>query len=303
MMQQPSHLLMIQPANFGFNAETAVNNTFQKNIAGDLHQKALQEFNDLVALLRSNKIDVTVVKDSLHPATPDSIFPNNWISFHDDGRIFLYPMFAVNRRLERKTAVMEAIEQHFSVTEIVDLTGSEKEGLYLEGTGSMVLDRENKIAYACLSPRTNKKILENFCKLVNYSTVTFSASDSTHAAIYHTNVMICIAKTFAVVCLESVSDNEEKANLVKSLINNNKEVVDISLEQLHHFAGNMLQVNNDDGELMLVMSTQAYQSLTTAQVQKLEQHNRIIHSSLNTIETAGGGSARCMLAEVFLRLK
>ena len=302
-MQHTSHLLMIQPVNFGFNTETAVNNTFQKNMGGDVQQQALQEFTDFVAVLRKNKIDVTVVKDSLHPATPDSIFPNNWISFHADGRIFLYPMFAVNRRLERKTAVQEAVKSNFSFTEIIDLTGSENDGLFLEGTGSMVLDRENKIAYACLSPRTDEKLLNEFCKLIDYNPITFKAIDNTGVDIYHTNVMMRIAKTFAVVCLESVTVHEDKAKLIGSLIKTNKEIVDISLQQLNHYAGNMLQVINEEGELLLIMSTQAYQSLTNAQIEILQKHNRIIHSSLNTIESVGGGSARCMMAEVFLLKK
>jgi hypothetical protein len=294
---------MIQPVNFGFNAETAVNNTFQKNIDGNVQQKALEEFTDFVELLRKNKIHVTVVEDSLHPATPDSIFPNNWISFHNDGRIFLYPMFAVNRRQERKADVLDVIKQNFSVTEIVDLTSSETDELFLEGTGSMVLDRKNKIVYACLSPRTNEKLLDEFCKMTGYNPIIFKATDNTGVDIYHTNVMMCIAETFAVICLESVTGKDEKANLLSSLEQTSKEVIDISLQQLNHFAGNMLQVKNADDELLLVMSTQAYQSLTNTQIEILQRHNRIIHSSLNTIETAGGGSARCMMAEVFLNRK
>lgn len=294
---------MIQPVNFGFNTETAVNNTFQKNIHADVQQMALQEFADFVELLRKNKIDVTVIEDSLYPATPDSIFPNNWISFHNDGRIFLYPMFAVNRRLERKSAVLDAVWQKFSVTEIVDLSKSESDGLFLEGTGSMVLDREHKIAYACLSPRTNEKLLIEFCKLVDYSPVILNAKDNTGVDIYHTNVMMCIADTYAVVCLESIADETEKVNLVSFLNLTNKEIIDISLQQLHHFAGNMLQVKNADDELLLVMSTRAFESLNDIQVKLLEKHNRILHASLNTIETAGGGSARCMMAEIFLEKK
>ena len=294
---------MIQPVNFGFNTETAVNNTFQKNIAGDVQQKALQEFNAFVALLRKNKVAVTVVEDSLLPATPDSVFPNNWISFHDDGRIFLYPMFAVNRRLERKAAVLDALKAKFSVIEIIDLSNSETENLYLEGTGSMVLDRENKIAYACLSPRTDEKLLNEFCKEVDYDQITFRATDNDSVDIYHTNVMMCIAKTFAVICLESVTDKEEKESLINSLIKTGKEIIDISFQQLNSFAGNMLQVVTEDGELLLVMSTQANQSLTESQIDRLHKHNRIIHASLNSIETAGGGSARCMMAEIFLPVK
>lgn len=302
-MQNTSHLLMIQPVNFGFNAETAVNNSFQKNIDGDVQQKALQEFNDFVKLLQSNKIDVNVVKDSLAPSTPDSIFPNNWISFHDDGRIFLYPMFAENRRLERKAAVLDIVRQKFSVEKIVDLTTSEQEGLFLEGTGSMVLDREHKIAYACLSPRTNEKILNKFCLAAGYRPVSFIAKDDAGVEIYHTNVMMCVTKSFAVVCLESLTDKDEREGLLFSLAQTNKKVVDISLQQLNSFAGNMLQVKNTDDELLLVMSTQAFESLNDAQLEILQTHNRIIHSPLNTIETAGGGSARCMMAEIFLPVK
>ena len=302
-MQNTAHLLMIQPVDFGFNAETALNNTFQKNISVDVQQKALQEFNDFVAVLRKNKVNVTVVADSLKPSTPDSIFPNNWISFHADGRIFLYPMFAVNRRQERKTAVLDAVKNEFSVTEIIDLSKSESDHLFLEGTGSMVLDRENKIAYASLSPRTDEKILNAFCNMVGYSPVIFTATDNTGVAIYHTNVMMCIADCYAVICLESITVDAERKNVITSLQKTNKEIVEISLRQLNSFAGNMLQVKNADDELLLVMSTQAYKSLTDAQIKTLKKHNRIIYSSLNTIETAGGGSARCMMAEVFLEKK
>ena len=300
-MQNTTHLLMIQPVNFGFNVETAVNNVFQKNIEVDVQQKALQEFNDFVAVLRKNKVDVTVVEDSVNPSTPDSIFPNNWISFHSDGRIFLYPMFAVNRRQERKTDVLDAVKNKFTVTDIIDLSTSEADQLFLEGTGSMVLDRENKIAYACLSPRTNEKILNEFCSMAGYKPVTFKATDSTGVDIYHTNVMMCIADTYAVICLDSIADNEERKNVIASLEKTKKEIVDITFQQLNSFAGNMLQVKNGDDELLLVMSSQAYHSLTTAQIETLQNHNRIIHSPLNTIETAGGGSARCMMAEIFLK--
>jgi hypothetical protein len=302
-MQNTKHLLMIQPVNFGFNAETAVNNTFQKNIDGDLQQKALQEFTDFVALLRNNKVDVMVVEDSLNPSTPDSIFPNNWISFHADGRIFLYPMFAENRRKERKTSVLDAIKRKFSFTEIVDLSSSEAHNLFLEGTGSMILDRENNLVYACLSPRTDEKLLNEFCSRIGYCAVSFQSTDQHGVDIYHTNVMMCIGKTFAVVCLESIKDDAERAILIEALQKSHKEIVDITLQQVNRFAGNMLQVINEDGELLLVMSSQAYQALTARQIEILQNHSRIIHSSLNSIETAGGGSARCMMAEVFLSVK
>ena len=302
MLQNTHQLLMIRPVNFGYNAQTAVNNSFQKD-TGNVQAKALQEFDDFVHILRKNKTDVIVIEDTPEPATPDSIFPNNWISFHEDGRIFLYPMFAPNRRQERKLHVLETIRNKFSVSEIVDLSKYEAENMFLEGTGSMVLDRENRIAYACLSPRTDEKLLNEFCRLTGYTSVTFTSIDNKGIDIYHTNVMMCIASNYVVICLNSIRDEEERKKLIVSFQNTNKEVITISLEQLNHFAGNMLQVKNEDGELILVMSSQAYHSLTAAQIESLRKYNRIIHSSLNAIETAGGGSARCMMAEVFLRRK
>jgi hypothetical protein len=303
MKQHTNQLMMIRPVNFGFNAETAVNNSFQKNTGGDVQQKALKEFDDFVNLLRLNRVDVLVVEDTAEPFTPDSIFPNNWISFHEDGRVFLYPMFAPNRRNERKATVLETIKNTFTISDIVDLGRYEADNVFLEGTGSMVLDRENKIAYACLSARTDEKLLGEFCRLTGYSPVTFRAMDNGGAAIYHTNVLMCVAKTFAVVCLACINNEEERKRLVTALQDTNKEIIEISMEQMNHFAGNMLQVCDVNGYSLLVMSTQAYQSLTVSHVLQLEKHNRIIHSALNTIETAGGGSARCMLAEVFLERK
>ncbi len=300
-MQNTTQILMIQPVNFGFNTETAVNNTFQKDVEGNTQEKALQEFNNFVKLLRKNKVDVTVITDTITPATPDSIFPNNWVSFHEDGRIFLYPMFAVNRRMERKANVLDALKNKFAVSAIIDLSKAEADDFFLEGTGSMVLDRENKIAYACISPRTDEKILNEFCRLAGYTPVTFRSTDTKGIDIYHTNVMMCIAHTYAVICLESVAYETERNTLVDSLRKTNKEVIDISLLQLNSFAGNMLQVKNKAEELLLVMSTRAFKSLTAPQITTLQKHNRIIHASLNTIETAGGGSARCMMAEVFLK--
>lgn len=299
-MQNTSHLLMIQPVNFGFNAQTAVNNTFQKDPGGNIQQKALEEFTDFVTVLRKNKVDVTVVQDTPEPSTPDSIFPNNWISFHEDGRVFLYPMFAVNRRMERKASVLDAVKNKFAVSEIIDLSKYEDQQLFLEGTGSMVLDRENKIAYACISPRTDKKILDEFCRLTGYTAISFRSKDGSGVDIYHTNVIMCVASSYVVICLSSIPDVQERKQIVDSLKGTNKEIIDISIGQLAHFAGNMLQVCDADGEPLLVMSSRAYQSLNKIQVKALEKYNRIIHSSLNTIETAGGGSARCMMAEVFL---
>lgn len=304
-MQNTSHLLMIRPVKFAYNAQTAVNNSFQSASADEVlvQQKALEEFDAFVAKLLANGIDVTVVQDTAEPHTPDSIFPNNWISFHEGGSIFLYPMFAVNRRLERKQQVLDVINKKFIINSTTDLTSNENSNIFLEGTGSMVLDRENKIAYACLSPRTDKKLLDKFCSQLNYTPVSFTATDAAGDAIYHTNVMMCVADKYTVICLESITNALERNAVIKTIENSGKEIIVISLLQMNRFAGNMLQVMNKQGQLFLVMSTQAFESLTPEQVTTLETYNPIIHSNITTIETNGGGSARCMMAEVFLPLK
>ncbi len=300
-MQTTSHILMIKPVSFGFNAETAINNAFQVNTAeAGVQQNALKEFEDFVELLRSNGVDVMVVEDTPLPHTPDSIFPNNWISFHHDGTLLLYPMYAVNRRTERKAHVLDLIQQKFQVNNKLDLTGYENQNIFLEGTGSMVLDRDNRIAYACLSPRTNEKALEEFCRLMNYRPVVFNATDGNGQPIYHTNVMMCVADQYVVICLESISDPVEQKMITETIRDSNKSLVVITLHQMQHFAGNMLQVENKNGEKLLVMSSQAYEALTIEQLQELNRYNRILHSPLTTIETNGGGSARCMMAEVHL---
>ncbi|HUP11662.1 MAG TPA: arginine deiminase-related protein [Niastella sp.] len=299
-MQTTSRILMIRPVNFEFNAQTAVNNAFQ--VAGAdaaAQEKAQKEFDDLVALLRSNDINVTVIDDTPEPHTPDSIFPNNWISFHDNGAICLYPMFAGNRRQERKPAVIQQLKQTFNITNTYDLTGYENDQLFLEGTGSMVLDRNHKLAYACLSPRTHQQVLDDFCKQMGYRPVLFTAIDGNGKAIYHTNVMMCVADRYVVVCLESIPNHAEFQMMQETIGKTGKELVSISFEQMNRFAGNMLQVQNKRGEKLLVMSSQAYQSLQPEQIKKLEGYNRILHAPLTTIETNGGGSARCMMAEVF----
>ena len=300
-MQTTSHILMIRPVNFTFNDETATNNAFQvKNDEMNVQEKALKEFDEFVVLLQKNGVDVTVVEDTAEPNTPDSIFPNNWISFHDDGTVLLYPMYAPNRRAERKEHVLEKIDEHFAVTKKIDLSYNEKNNSFLEGTGSMVLDRDNRLAFACLSPRTNQKVLDEFCKKMNYEAVVFHSADDAGQPIYHTNVMMCIADKYVVICLDSIGDVEEKNKVIAAVQMTGKEIININYEQLIHFAGNMLQIENGKGEKLLVMSTQAFQSLSKEQVQKLEGHNRIIHAPLNTIELNGGGSARCMMAEIHL---
>lgn len=301
-MQHTSHLLMIKPVRFDFNTETAVNNSFQVRTADTaVQQKALLEFEAFISVLRNHDIDVTVIEDTLEPHTPDSVFPNNWISFHSDGSVCLYPMFAANRRLERKAHVLSAIKEKFRVERIIDLTEYEVNHVFLEGTGSMVLDRENRIVYACLSPRTDKKILQEFCDRMDYTPICFTAVDAGNQPIYHTNVMMCVADGYAVICLESIKDSVEKAAVLKAITQSGKQVIEISFDQMNHFAGNMLQVHNTKGQKFLVMSSQAYLSLTLWQVKKIEHFNSIIHSDITTIETNGGGSARCMMAEVFLQ--
>ncbi|MES1219627.1 MAG: arginine deiminase-related protein, partial [Bacteroidota bacterium] len=260
----------------------------------------LQEFNRFVSILRNNGVNVTVVDDTPDPYTPDSIFPNNWISFHADGTVIYYPMYAPNRRLERKQHVIDTIRNSFEIKSQVDLSKYESKNIFLEGTGSMVLDRDNKIAYACLSPRTDKKVLEDFCKQTGYRAVSFRATDSKGQEIYHTNVMMCVADRYIVICLDSIADKTERENVTAAIKNTWKEIIDISLDQMNHFAGNMLQVENKKGEKLLVMSSQAFESLTNEQVKTLSGFNKIVHSSLTTIETNGGGSARCMMAEVHL---
>jgi hypothetical protein len=292
---------MIRPVNFSFNSETAVNNAFQVNNASpDTQAKARKEFNDLVYQLQQHGIHVTVIDDTPEPYTPDSIFPNNWVSFHDDGTVVLYPMFAENRRAERKQHVLDNILRHFEQRRLIDLSGAEADNIFLEGTGSMVLDRDNRIAYTCLSPRTNQKLVDEFCRLLNFTSITFYAHDQHGGEIYHTNVMMCVADQYVVVCLASITDPIEKSKLLEAIAGTNKKVVDITLDQMNSFAGNMLQVSNNMGDPFLVMSSQAYHSLTTRQREILEAFNPIIHADIGTIETNGGGSARCMMAEVFL---
>jgi hypothetical protein len=303
-MQTTSHILMIRPSHFEFNQETAVNNSFQID-SGDqfVSEKALNEFDQLVDVLRAHEINVTVVQDSPEPYTPDSIFPNNWISFHSDGTICLYPMFAENRRKERKLTVLKQISEKFKLNNTVDFTEQEQRLRYLEGTGSMVLDRDHKIAYACLSVRTDENVLQQFCEEMGYTQIVFEAVDTEGHPIYHTNVMMCVADQYAVICVDSIHNEMEKESLMQSLIETHKTIIPITVDQMNHFAGNMLQVENSRGTKYLVMSTQAYQSLSLEQIDQIKYFNEIIHSDISTIEKNGGGSARCMIAEVFLPLK
>jgi hypothetical protein len=303
-MQTTSHLLMIRPVNFGFNAETAVNNAFQSAGTDERTQeRALAEFEGFVGILGDNGVDVMVIDDDSSPHTPDSIFPNNWVSFHTNGTVCLYPMFAENRRAERKEAILQEINKRFRIGRTLDLTQYENQGQFLEGTGSMVLDRDKKMVYACLSPRTDKKVLLHFCKWMGYNPITFRSVDANNQAIYHTNVMMCVADRYIVLCLESLPSKEEREWLMATIKKSGKETVLITLEQMNHFAGNMLQVHNAKNEKLLVMSSQAFATLSSDQIATLGAFNRIIHSPLTTIETHGGGSARCMMAEIHLPVR
>lgn len=301
-MQATSNLLMIRPVSFGFNEQTAGSNTFQTQSEDQqlVQAKALAEFDALVNVLRNNEVSVTVIDDTTEPHTPDSIFPNNWISLHDNGDVFTYPMQAENRRLERREDIIRRLEDSFEVKRIIDLSRFERLDKFLEGTGSMVLDRDNKIAYACLSPRTDQEVLDTFCKQTGYKALTFHAFDQNDFAIYHTNVMMCVSSAFAVVCLDSITDNLEKEEVINSLKNNDKQIIAIDLEQMNHFAGNMLEIKNQLGERLIVMSKSAFDTLNIEQKAILSSFGKLIYANINTIETNGGGSARCMIAEVHL---
>jgi hypothetical protein len=305
MNQSTNSLLMIRPVAFGFNVQTAESNAFQNRDQDQqlVQQKAQQEFDGFVDMLRHNGVNVTVIEDTVEPHTPDSIFPNNWVSFHDNGDILLYPMQAENRRLERREDIIRQLGTNFEASHIIDLSRFEAKEQFLEGTGSMVLDRENKIAYACLSPRTNVEVLKAFCDYTGYRSITFDAFDQNGKAIYHTNVLMAIGSKFAVICLESIPDAMEKEAVITSLKEKRKEIFDITFEQMNQFAGNMLEVKNMSGEILIVMSQTAFLSLTGEQRIALEKYGKIIYADINTIETNGGGSARCMMAEVHLLSK
>ncbi|MDB9732693.1 arginine deiminase-related protein [Polaribacter sp.] len=307
MHQTTNTILMVRPINFRKNEQTAVNNYFQEDIDlqnAEINKKAQEEFDGFVFKLKSFGVHVVVVSDTDKSDTPDSIFPNNWISFHANGTVGLYPMFAENRRLERRDDILTELEKiDFIIENVVDYTSAEDAGLFLEGTGSIILDRVNNKAYCALSDRADENLFIEFCEDFEYTPIVFVANQTVkgdRAVIYHTNVMMCIAETFAVICLDAIDDKSEKKNVLKHLKEDGKQVIDITEAQMHSFAGNMLQVRGEKDEKFLVMSTAAHKSLTQSQLAKINNHCKIISSSLETIETCGGGSARCMMAEVFL---
>lgn len=306
-MQITNNILMIRPVKFRMNEQTAVNNFFQQNIGIEDHEinlRAQEEFDAFVEVLRGKGVNVIVVEDTKVPDTPDSIFPNNWISFHASGTVGLYPMFAENRRKERREDILSTLEEKgFEIEHIMDYTSAEKEGVFLEGTGSILMDRVNNIAYCALSERAHEDIFIEFCEDFDCMPVLFTANQAVNGErlpIYHTNVMMALGENLAIICLEAIDDQSEKKNVIHHLKNSGKEIIDITENQMHHFAGNMLQVLGEKEQRLMVMSSAAYHSLSKEQIKTIEKNNEIVHSSLEVIETCGGGSARCMMAEVFL---
>ena len=306
-MQITNTILMIRPVNFRMNEQTAVNNYFMEGMDlkdKSINEKAQEEFDAFVEVLRRKGVNVIVVEDTKEPDTPDSIFPNNWVSFHASGTVAVYPMFAENRRMERRNDIFDILEQHgFIINEIIDYTSAEEEGCFLEGTGSILKDRVNQKAYCALSERAHEDLFIEYCEDFDCFPVIFNANQTVNGErlpIYHTNVMMAMAENFVVICLDSIDDKNERKNVVQHLKNDGKEIIEITEVQMHHFAGNMLQVIGVNDQRLMVMSSQAYHSLNPTQIKNIEKHCEIVHSSLDTIETCGGGSARCMMAEVFL---
>ena len=302
-MQTTSKVLMVRPVRFGFNEQTAENNSFQKRgYELSAQEMALAEFDKFVSLLESNGVEVIVAEDTPEPHTPDSIFPNNWFSTHATGELILYPMCAPNRRLERKEGVLKMIKEvgeRGKMKKIIDLTHFEKENLYLEGTGSLIFDRKNKLVFACRSPRCDIAVLEELCEKLDYEFLDFGAFDRDGMPVYHTNVMMCVGEKFVVVCLDSIKNIDERTELISFIEDCDKELIEISIEQMEQFAGNMLQLKNKEGDPLLIMSATAKRALSSEQLERLSSYCKILAPELESIEINGGGSARCMLAEIF----
>lgn len=302
-------ILLVRPVNFRMNEQTAVNNFFQEDLDllnSEINRQAQEEFDTFVSALRTEGLEVIVIDDRSETDTPDSIFPNNWISFHEDGTVVIYPMYAENRRKERREDILDLLEERgYEIRQVVDYTSAEQDGLFLEGTGSILMDRLNQKAYCALSDRASEPLFIQFCEDFEVTPVIFTANqsvDGKRLPIYHTNVMMCIAEDFTVICLDAIDDRQERKNVLDHIRNDGREVVEITEAQMHAFAGNMLQVLGRNEERLMVMSTSAHNSLSPEQVKQIEVTSRIVSSPLDTIETCGGGSARCMMAEVFLTL-
>ena len=307
MKQIINSILMIRPLHFRANEQTAVNNFFQEELQleqSEIIHKAQQEFDVFVKVLRNVGVNVIVVDDNPDVDTPDSVFPNNWVSFHASGTVVLYPMFAENRRKERRDDILDVLEHEgFKIEQVIDYSPAERDDLFLEGTGSIVMDRENQKVYCALSARAHEQLIIEFCEDFHCTPIIFTANQTVNnerLPIYHTNVMMCLAEQYAVICLDTIDDKDERQNVINHLEADGKEIVNITEEQMHQFAGNMLQVTGENEQRFLVMSSAAYNILRPDQLEILEKYNPIVHSSLTTIEAGGGGSARCMMAEVFL---
>ncbi len=291
---------MVRPAKFSYNEETAKNNHFQKkSLNSNINERAIQEFDDFVETLRMHKINVVVVQDTVEPHTPDSIYPNNWFSTHSTGEFVLYPMFAENRRMERKPHVFHTIEEHFSAHKVIDFTEWEEKNRFLEGTGSMILDHNNRVVYACRSERTDDIVYEEFYTKLNLEPEIFNAYDKEGRNIYHTNVMLSIGERYAVICAESITDESRRKSIINRLKSSKRNVIEISFEQMDNFCANIIEVRNSDNENFLIMSESAKSAFTDEQKEVLRRHCKIISSPLASIEEVGGGSARCMIAEIF----
>lgn len=306
--QSTNQILMVRPAAFQYNEQTAESNDYQqkpKEKKADVLKIAQKEFDAMVDLLRSHEIDVHVIEDTKKPVKPDAVFPNNWFTTHPDGKIFLYPMKSENRRLERRPEILDYLRKNFEVNVVLDWSFYEEdEDRALEGTGSMVIDTNRKIIYACESPRTDVYLLKKYAKAISHKCILFHAFKRNGAPQYHTNVVMCVGTAFAVICLDAIPDEKEKEKIIKNMGRAGKELIEISQEQLEeNFAGNMLEVKNENGGIFIVMSTNAFESLDADQRERLGKHGQLIHTDLSTIETVGGGSARCMLAEIFLKKK
>lgn len=302
----PHALLMIRPSNFGFNPETAASNAFQQNKGEaivEIQKKAVLEFDQVISQLHENEIEVVVVDDTVAPIKPDAVFPNNWISTNEEGAIITYPMMAGNRRLERRNDIINLLKEKFEVGKLIDLTSSEKDEIFLEGTGSIIYDHANKIAYACRSPRTNEKLLVHLCEQIGYQPVIFDAVDENGKPIYHTNVMMWVGAKMAGICLDSIRSEEEQELVLSKLASSDHKVIALSYEQIKGLAGNMFEVKNKNSEPFILMSQTAYQSLLPGQLNEISKHAEPLVVSIDTIEQYGGGGIRCMVAGIYLPVK
>lgn len=307
MSKIASTILMIRPASFGYNAETAANNVFQNKLQTlsqtEIQKNAVNEFDEFIELLRKNDIEVIVVEDTELPQKPDAIFPNNWFCSLPDGTVAVFPMYAPNRRIEKRQDLLQMLKEKYKVKDVEDWSIFETENIFLEGTGSMLIDHDNKIIYACISPRTDKTLLEKFAAKHGYKAVLFHSKDENDVDIYHTNVVMHLGEDYVVICLDSINDEAERKTVSQFLTDTGHEIIPITLKQVYAFAGNMLQVKNKNGERFTILSKTAFESLTDEQKQTLEKHTKLLPVNINTIETIGGGSVRCMMAEIFLEKK